>query len=333
MPAEPAVDLPGASAAGIDTGAPAPAARPPVPFVVIGGYLGSGKTTLLNRVLRNTQGLRAAVLVNDFGSVNIDADLIASADNTTINLANGCICCSLQSGFMKVIWQLQVMTPAPDVVIIEASGVANPMRVASYGYYPGFSYEGIVVLVDAETIRTRAADDYVGSSVLRQLQMADLLVLAKTDLVSPAEADAVEAWLRETVEGARIIRANHGELPLDAILGVAGGRRAPSPEEAAGETHALHETFSISSAEPIEREALAALAGSLPDGVIRAKGSLRLAESPETRQVFQLVGKRWEIDPAGAWNPGEASRLVFIGLPGSIERGASLAALPGAAEA
>jgi G3E family GTPase len=297
--------------------------------VVIGGYLGSGKTTLLNRVLRNTQGLRAAVLVNDFGSINIDADLIASADNTTINLANGCICCSMQSGFVKIIWQLQEMDPAPDVIIVEASGVANPMRVAAYGYYPGFAYEGIVVLVDAETVQTRAADEYVGPSVRRQLEMGDLLVLAKTDLVSPDEADAVEGWLRETVEGARIIRANHGALPLDAILGLAGDRPAPTPEEAGDETHAVHETFSTSTAEPIDRDALESLAASLPDGVIRAKGILRLAESPDTRSVFQLVGRRWEIDPAGDWTPEDSSRLVFIGLPGSIDRDAILSALPG----
>ena len=96
-----------------------------MPFVVIGGYLGAGKTTLLNRVLANTEGLRAVVMVNDFGSVNIDADLIASRDAETISLANGCICCTLASGFLEAIKKIQEMDPAPDAVIVEASGVAN----------------------------------------------------------------------------------------------------------------------------------------------------------------------------------------------------------------
>jgi G3E family GTPase len=298
-----------------------------VPFVVIGGYLGSGKTTLLNRVLANTQGLRAVVMVNDFGSVNIDADLITSRDATTVNLANGCICCTLASGFLEAIWKIQEMDPAPDAVIVEASGIANPKRVASYGHYPGFAYEGVVVLADAEAVRERAASEVIGDSVLRQLRFGDLIVVTKTDLVDEQTAGEVEAWLRETVPGARVIRSRTEDLPLTALFGLTSSTAPAAADDEPD--HAVHEMLTVTSADPLDRATLDACIAALPDGVIRAKGILRLAESPDTRSVFQLVGKRWEIDPAGDWNPDESSRLVFIGLPGSIDRDAILSALPG----
>ncbi|MGI9253459.1 MAG: CobW family GTP-binding protein, partial [Thermomicrobiales bacterium] len=304
--------------------------KPLIPFVVIGGYLGSGKTTLLNRVLANTRGMRAVVLVNDFGSVNIDADLIASQDATTINLANGCICCTIASGFMETIWKIQDLSPAPDAVIVEASGIANPARVAAYGYYPGFSYEGIVVLADAETIRERAANDYVGDSVMRQLRLGDLLVLTKTDLVDDTTVDETEAWLREQVPGAKVIRSHAGELPLVALFGLTDAP-APALAPAVGDDpgHIAHDSLTIAGSAPLDRTALEALAASLPDGVMRAKGIIRLTDAPERATVFQQVGKRWELDPGPPWTDGAPSRLVFIGLPGSIDRAAILAALPG----
>ncbi len=298
-----------------------------VPFVVIGGYLGAGKTTLLNRVLANTQGLRAVVMVNDFGSVNIDADLIAQQDAETISLTNGCICCTLASGFLEAIKKIQEMDPAPDAVIVEASGIANPARVASYGHYPGFSWQGTVVLADAETVRERAANAVVGDSVLRGLRFADLIVMTKTDLVDDDTANEVEVWLGEQAPSASIIRSRTQDLPLTALLGLAGGERPGASVD--GSDHAVHEMVTLEGDDAIDRTVLEDVLNTLPNEVIRAKGIVRLKDSPETRSVFQLVGKRWEITPRGAWTEGELSRLVFIGFPGSIDREELRARFPG----
>src|ERR1700741_1151702 len=110
----------------------------PIPFTVLGGYLGSGKTTLLNRVLQQNEGRRLAVIVNDFGSVNIDAMLIQTRTNELVALANGCVCCSISTGLAEALTVLSRRTPLPEHVIIEASGVADPIRVGYFGSAPPY---------------------------------------------------------------------------------------------------------------------------------------------------------------------------------------------------
>ncbi|MEX0741556.1 MAG: GTP-binding protein, partial [Phycisphaeraceae bacterium] len=165
-------------------------AREAIPLTVIGGYLGAGKTTLLNQLLRHNAGRRLAVVVNDFGSINIDAALIAQHDGETMSLANGCICCSLANGFLTVLTQLKDRPDPPEHIIVEASGVADPLKIAQYGHLPGFCLDGVIVLADAETVRRRSRDKYVGRTVIRQLRGADLLVLTKPDLVTDDDREA-----------------------------------------------------------------------------------------------------------------------------------------------
>ena len=152
------------------------------PFTVIGGYLGAGKTTLLNNLLTRSHGLRAAVLINDFGDVNVDASLIAAHDGDTISLANGCMCCSLSGGFASAIATILARAEHLDAIIVEASGVAEPGKIAQYGQMFGLPLDGVLVVVDAEQIRAQALNKYVGDTVLRQLGQADLMLLNKTDL-------------------------------------------------------------------------------------------------------------------------------------------------------
>jgi len=297
---------------------PATVEKPPIPFVVIGGYLGSGKTTLLNRVLRNTQGLRAAVLVNDFGSVNIDAELVEGRDGDTISLTNGCICCSLALGFAQALPPLLERDPPLDHVVVEASGVADPWKVGQFGTYPGFRLDGVIVVADAETVRQRAADPRMGRQALAQLKAADILVLNKTDLVDAAMLRDVRAWLADTVPGVRIVDAVNGAVPAELLLGAAD-TQAPRPHDAGGDHGHPFETVAWEGAAPLDRAAFEAFVAALPADVIRAKGILRLADAPERRTVFQLAGKRWSLRPGAPWGeqaPG--TRLVLIGLPGSV---------------
>src|SRR3954454_3532602 len=190
-----------------------------IPLTVVGGYLGAGKTTLVNHVLRHNAGRRFAVLVNDFGQINIDADLIAGQADDTIALTNGCVCCSLAGGFVVALSALRERQPPPDHVIVEASGVSNPHKIAQYGHMPGYRLDGTVVVADAEAGRQPAGDPYVGAQVRQQLLGADLLVLNKSDLVPEPEKTAVRHWLRALVPAARIVEAAQGRVAVPLLLG------------------------------------------------------------------------------------------------------------------
>ena len=154
-----------------------------VPVTLIGGYLGAGKTTLINRLLSHpTLPMGTAVLVNDFGDINIDESLIRSesADGTVIGLSNGCICCSISNDLSKALDELNRL-PIQHV-ILETSGVAEPVRVWQNCHYPGFQPKAAVVVVDAANFTNRAEDKYVGELVRAQVEQAHLLVISKTDV-------------------------------------------------------------------------------------------------------------------------------------------------------
>lgn len=153
-----------------------------VPITVIGGYLGAGKTTLINRLLAQpTLPAGTAVLVNDFGDINIDAALIKSAspDGQVIGLSNGCICCSISDDLSKALDQLSTLPL--QRVIMETSGVAEPARVWQHCHYPGFTPQALIVVVDAENFRSQSKDKYVGQLVNAQVDQADLLIVSKMD--------------------------------------------------------------------------------------------------------------------------------------------------------
>jgi len=174
-----------------------------ISFTVIGGYLGAGKTTLLNHILRNNAGLRLAVIVNDFGNINIDAELIKNQEGDTINLANGCICCSLAGGFVQALSALTEMDQPPEHILVEASGVADPHNLSQYGYMDRLQHNGVIVVADAETVQAKSVDKYVGQTVVWQLQSADLILLNKIDLVNAEALRNVHTWLQELVPGHR----------------------------------------------------------------------------------------------------------------------------------
>jgi G3E family GTPase len=293
-----------------------------IPVTVIGGYLGAGKTTLLNHILSQNQGKRIAVLVNDFGAINIDARLITSHDGDTINLANGCVCCSLAAGFHTVMNALLERNPPPEHVIVEASGVALPHKIGQYGHMHGFRLDGVVVLVDVETIRTRARDKYVGKTVLRQLQGADLLVLTKTDLVPNVQTEAVWNWLRAIAPDAPIIAAERGVLSPAVVLGIGGSgfEREDIVNQGESDGHVLnYDSASFQLPFPITGDAFCAAIAALPEGILRGKGIVWTAEEPERQAIFQLVGKRWSLKPGEPWGDQRPeTELVFIGLPGSL---------------
>jgi G3E family GTPase len=188
---------------------------PRIPLTVIGGFLGAGKTSLLVHWLQQAQGQRIAVLVNDFGAINIDAELLSESNSDTIALSNGCVCCQIGGDLSQAL--LQVLdTPQPfDAIVIEASGVSDPWPIAQIALADKrLSLHGVLVVVDAAAVRAHAADPLLHDSLLRQLRAADLLVLNKTDLCSVDEIQACTTWLHETVGPVPCLQSQHGQLPL-----------------------------------------------------------------------------------------------------------------------
>jgi G3E family GTPase len=275
-----------------------------IPFTVIGGFLGAGKTTLLNRLLRDAAGLRFAVMVNDFGALDIDGRLIAEHGGDTVALSNGCLCCTIGDSLVTTLLGLLERPDRFDRVVVEASGVADPSRIADLAELePRLSRDGVVVVVDAGDVRERAADRRLSDTILRQLAAADLLVLNKLDL-APDPA-SVRRWLGER-SSAPVLEARHADLPLDLLFGL--DRRGDTAGGASSDSFA---SWSYEWHDPVDRRTvLDMLVGAR---LLRAKGIVCFADAPERRFVVHQVGRRLRITDEGPWQGG-TSRLVLLGL-------------------
>jgi G3E family GTPase len=319
-----------------------------LPAVVIGGYLGAGKTTLVNHLLRQAGGRRIAVLVNDFGEVNIDADLIEGAEAGVLSLAGGCLCCSFGDDLVGTLTGLRRRDPAPDLVLIELSGVALPAAVLrSVRLAPGIDVAGTLVVADAADIRRQAGDRYVGDTVRQQLRDADWVLVNKTDLLEAPALQDLLPWLAALAPGARVMACAANALPAELVLGWrmggpgainsgdhtddddddlsrfelptmgAFGRRV-SPADSVFTSHSL----------PLPPGTdLAALGAALaaPDsGVLRAKalladvpaGAAGAPGADASGWLLQVAGGRWQVTPALVRGDG---RLVLIGLRGQLD--------------
>ena len=149
----------------------------PLAVTIVGGYLGAGKTTLVNHLLRHANGRRLAILVNEFGALPIDEDLIDTKSEDLISIAGGCVCCSFGSDLTAALIRLSERLPKPDHIIIESSGVAMPGAIAAnIGLMEQYLLAGIVVLADSETILNHATDEFIGDTIIRQLNDADLIL-------------------------------------------------------------------------------------------------------------------------------------------------------------
>lgn len=290
---------------------------PPIPVTVVGGYLGSGKTTLLNKVLRQTHGRRIFLLVNDFGEVGIDGDLVDAVDGETITLTNGCVCCMIGSDLMTALWSVRDRVDPPDQVIIEASGIADPAPISHHALTPGFDLDGVVVLLDAETVRRRERHPVVGRTIRRQLAAADVLVLNKIDLVSAAQLGEIDSWLAQVVPEVPVLHARDGDVPVAALVGLSHVETARgTPAESPSHDHD-YVTVSVTLDRPIARSAIERFLDDLPLGVLRVKGIVQLDDSADRRTVVHRVATRRSLTTDGPWPEGESGRLVLIGLAGT----------------
>jgi len=287
----------------------------PIPVSLVSGFLGSGKTTLINHILRSDHGLRIMVMVNDFGEINIDSELIISAAQNVLSLANGCICCTLENDLIE---QLEQLLSSPslafDYILIETSGISDPARVLATLRYPRFArrlrVDNVVTMLDAEQFPR--LEGSMLELARAQLTDAKLVVINKTDLVSEAGVEQLRSeWLCPDTRSYATIMAR---VPLQLLFDpspdialVAPGQRKPQ---------GLHSEFvhwSWQSPQPFALQKLRRVLAQLPTSVYRAKGVLYIAELAGQPVALNMVGHRSDMEKLDSWAGAQpCSRLVMI---------------------
>jgi G3E family GTPase len=305
-----------------------------MPVTLITGFLGSGKTTLLNQILKNKQDLKVAVLVNEFGDINIDSQLLVSIDEDMMELSNGCICCTINDGLVDAVYRVLEREDRIDYLVIETTGVADPLPIILTFLGTELrdltNLDSIITLVDAEAFD---AEHFQSESALKQITYGDIILLNKVDLATPAKLKEVEDYIYEVKAGAKILHTQYGEVPLPLLLDTDLTPKqvylsiVEQDEHKDHDHHHHHEhhhhhsdhldndgfvSISFQSDRPFDVHKFEAfLTEEMPPGVFRAKGILWFNDS-DLRHIFQLSGPRYNLH-ADNWCSPPKNQLVFIG--------------------
>jgi G3E family GTPase len=300
--------------------------QPELPVTIITGFLGSGKTTLLNQILQNNQNLKIVVLVNEFGDLNIDSQLLVSYDDHMVELSNGCICCTINEGLVEAVKKILTKEGKVDRLIIETTGVADPLPIILTFVGSDFRdftrLDSVITVVDAETFTPEHFDS---EAAFKQITFADILLLNKTDLVDEEQLRGLETYIASIKKSPRIIHTNYAQVPLPLILDVG---LTPIDSYVEKKEHHQHRDHNHHHSPHLEADGFVSmsfqsdkpfdvyqfqkfLTDQLPIEVFRAKGIIWFAGS-ELRHVFQLCGQRSDLK-SDRWSTPPANQLVFIG--------------------
>jgi G3E family GTPase len=304
---------------------PAGAARA-TPVTVLTGFLGAGKTTLVNRILSEAHGLRIAVIVNDFGAVSIDSQLIIGIESGTVSLANGCVCCEIRGDLVAAVDSILHQDRELDALVLEASGVAEPSSIArtftSEVFRSPIRLDGIVAVIDAEQLPAQAEDPTTRDLVFGQIGYFDIVLLNKIDLADRAQVDAVRTFVHDRLPAVRIIETSRAQVPFHVLLGIAPAGTAAAAGRGTGGGHyhgaAAFEHWTYTRDGAVDVDALLASIRLLPRSVYRIKGFVHSARDPAHRYLLQAVGQRGEAHRFDEWagRPRSTELVIIAGRSG-----------------
>jgi len=300
-----------------------------MPVTIITGFLGSGKTTLLNQILENKQDLKVAVLVNEFGDINIDAQLLVSTDDDMVELSNGCICCTINEGLIDAVYRVLERSDRIDYMIIETTGVADPLPIILT--FLGTELrdlthlDSVLGVVDAANF---TPDHFDSEAALKQISYSDAIILNKTDLATPQKIRELEDYIAVVKRGARILKSEYGRVPLPLILDV--GLTPVDRYHGEEERHPRRDKYySLNRhSDHLQNDGFLSIAWEsdrpfdidkfeyfltekMPNEVFRAKGILHFSQS-EIPYIFQLSGPRYAIQLGESLKTSK-TQVVLIG--------------------
>ncbi len=295
-----------------------------IPVTIITGFLGSGKTTLLNQILQNKDDLKVAVLVNEFGDINIDEQLLISVESDMVELDNGCICCTINDSLVDAVYRVLEREEKVDYLVIETTGLADPLPIILTFLSTELKFltrvDAVVTLVDAAAFDAKYFDS---QAALSQIRYGDMVILNKIDLATEEKISELKAFIQDIKPGFRILESQYGKVLLPLILDIgltqADDYQAEISEfrrnKSAFNNHLANDGFSFvsfNSDRPFKIEQFEHfLSQQLPNNVFRAKGILWFQESP-ARHIFQLSGPRYDLQDDD-WTSQPKNELVFIG--------------------
>lgn len=292
-----------------------------LPVTIVTGFLGSGKTTLLNQILQNCDDLKVAVLVNEFGDINIDNQLLVSIDEDMIELSNGCICCTINEDLVEAVYRVLERSDRVDYLIVETTGLADPVPIIltflSRDLKQLTRLDSVITVVDSEAF---TPEHFESAAALNQLVYGDIVLLNKTDLTDRFKVWELEQFIRAIKPKTRILETVRSQVPLALVLDVGLSVRERHTRTSHSKTQIVHKSchlendgfmsVSFKSVYPFSIRKFQEFLDDLSPDIFRGKGILWFRES-YLRHIFQLSGKRCSLETDRQYPSG--NQLVFIG--------------------